>query len=122
MQPRSADLGSKGTQSSQISWDGVIVQVSLNDSLQPLSYLRYRVMTVAHQVLADGLQPGAHALCRGEPPDSEALRPLGSRADVREPEKVERLRSTLTASSAAVEREASKLYDPCLFIIERQAE
>ena len=77
-------------------WDGVIVQVSLNDSLQPLSYLRYRVMTVAHQVLADGLQPGAHALCRGKPPDSEALRPLGSPADVCEPQKVELLISAET--------------------------
>jgi hypothetical protein len=74
----------------------VVVKVSLNDRSEPLASLLNRIVLAGEELLLDLPQLCSHPLARRLPQDHEA--PLLARlpAQVRETEKVERLRFLLS--------------------------
>jgi len=92
----------------------VVVEVALHDRLEPLSRLRHRIVHSRAELLLDLLQLGSHALA-----DCPALHgevPVPSLpANVREPQKVERLGLTFPSPFPVLFGKPPKL-DPARFI------
>ena len=58
----------KHTQTREVSWYRVVVEVALDDRLEPFSSLRHRIVHALAELLLNLSQLGAHALAdRGAP-------------------------------------------------------
>ena len=100
--PVARHLLTKASHAAPVTRNRVIVEVALNDRLKPLASLLNRVVLAGENQLLDLPQLGSHSLARRLPQDHKA--PLLARlpAQVRETEKIERLRfpfSTLLPAS-----------------------
>src|SRR5260370_40282134 len=97
----------------------VVVEVAVDDLLQPSSLLGNWLMHAPSQFLFDGLQLCLHAVPPGLPFDLE-FAPTSSAADKGEAQEGEGLRFTEPAPLAVFRSEASKLDQPGLLRIKRQ--
>jgi hypothetical protein len=104
----------KYPQAVEVSRYRVVVEVALHDRLEPLSRLRHRVVHPLAELLLDWFQLGSHAFAyrlalHGEVPL------LGLPADVREPQKIERLGLSFPSSFPVLFGEPPEL-DPARLI------
>ena|SRR6516162_1784629 len=99
--PESSHPFPKDTQTIEISRHRVVVEVASHDRLEPLARLRHRVVHTPAKLLLDLLQFRPHTLAARLALHGEV--PLPSRpADVRETQKVERLRLAFPPSFPAL--------------------
>src|SRR6185295_10206184 len=96
-----------------IGWHGVVVEVALDDTAQPLSLVGDRVVHAPPHLLFYRLELRPHAVATGLPPNLEFAR-LCFAADEGEAQEVEGLRLAKPAPLAAFRREASELDQPGL--------
>ena len=122
VQPCPADLGSVHAEPFQVPGDRVVVQVSLHHAGEPSAGLRDWRMATFHQIVSNGLQRRSHTGGDGQAPDGEVRVRSGHRADVREPEEVERFRAALPPACAAFGRIPSKFQNPRLLLVQRKTE
>ena len=122
VQPCPADLGSEHAEPFQVPGERVVVQVSLHHAGEPSAGLRDWRMATFHQIVSNGLQRRSHTGGDGQAPDGEVRVRSGHRADVREPEEVERFRAALPPACAAFGRIPSKFQNPRLLLVQRKPE
>ena len=119
--PVSSHLITESDQAVIVSWDGVIVEPSLNDTAKPFPL--YMEGGVHHLVefLLDVPQFGAHPFGHRSSGDFE--RPSASpSATVSKTQKVKCLWATVPASLAVLSGKSSEFNESCLFRVEFQSE
>ena len=89
--PEPDDPIAEGGQAVDVSWYRVVVEVALNDQPEPLAGLRHRLMHTPTELLLNLQQLGPHALANRFALHCIAPVPVLP-ADMRETQKVERLR------------------------------
>jgi hypothetical protein len=70
----------------------MVLKVASDDGSQPFARASQRFMHALPQLPLDGLELGAHLLCRRLPPDNKARTVPGFPTGMREPQEIERLR------------------------------
>src|SRR5215831_13928141 len=81
----------ESAQAADVSRDRVVVEVALHDRLEPFASLTHRIVHALAKLLFDLSQFTPHALTDRQAPHRESSQSVLP-ADVREPQKVERLR------------------------------
>ena len=119
--PQSHELATKYIQRRPVARHAVITEVPDDDRPQPLAHFRERVMHALPQLQLDNFQLRLHALSHRLPQDGEAPFPRRS-TDVREPQKVERLRLAFAARRSVGRCIASKLNQARLVRVQFQLE
>jgi len=112
--PESYHPITKYTESAQVSWDRVVVEVTLYDRLEPFPRLRRRIVHTRSQLLLDFLQLGCHALGDRFALEGEFLI-LSLPADMREAQEAERF-GLAFSSLLPVEFSKSSELDPARLI------
>src|SRR5687768_11025907 len=90
--PESGDPPPEGPQGPRIARHRMVVEIPLNNRLEPLPGLGRCLMSALAELLIQGFQLRHHALPRRLTTDCEVARLSVPLADMREPQKVERFR------------------------------
>jgi hypothetical protein len=114
MPPCAAHFGAKSFQPHQVRGDGVVLEVSVYDPLQPCSDGGHRFVPLPVQGIANRRHRRPHPFLRREANDLELSFSVCSTA-MREPQKVERLRPSLPPPTPSIRRKPSEL-DQARFI------
>ena len=113
--PTAANFATHATQSKQIPWYCVVVQIPLNHAIQPLADNGYCLVPPSHQLLPDGVQCRSHPLLHCQAQDLEAALPVGAAA-VRKSKKVEGFRLALAPTIAILCGKPTQLDQPRLLL------
>eukprot|EP00456_Euglypha_rotunda_P064249 TRINITY_DN54639_c0_g1_i2.p1 TRINITY_DN54639_c0_g1~~TRINITY_DN54639_c0_g1_i2.p1 ORF type:complete len:114 (+),score=12.63 TRINITY_DN54639_c0_g1_i2:133-474(+) len=92
MPPSAADFRAEAIQSQQVRWNCVVLEVAIQDPLKSCANHRHGFVPPLVELFPDRGQRCAHTLLSRQPGDLELALSARSTA-MREPEKVERLRS-----------------------------
>ena len=103
----------ESSQAADVSRDRVVVEVALHDRLEPFASLTHRIVHALTKLLFDLSQLTSHALADRQAPHREPCSVLP--ADVRESQKVERLRLPFSSSFPVLFGKSAEL-DPARLI------
>src|SRR5208282_4560220 len=114
VQPQARDLGAELVEAADVSRYSMVVHPSLYHGAQPFAHLGHRAVHAPHKLHFEVLQLGSEPL--GNRLTLDSKRPFPRRtATVREAEKVERFRRTLTPLLTSLGRIAAELEQAGLF-------
>ena len=120
LSPGAGDFRSEAVQAFEIARHRVVVEVAPQDAAQPFSLLLDWRVTLFPQSLPNGRQRRAHPLLDGAPDDGKSAL-SGLAADVREAEKIKRLRLAQSLAFPVGSSVAAKLDQPRLLRMEFQS-
>src|ERR1035438_899798 len=121
MPPCAAHLGAEAVQPHQVCGNGVILEVSVYDPLQPCTDDRHGFVPLPVQCIANRRHRLPHPLLRREANDLELSSSVCS-TTMREPQKVERLRPFLPLAPPSVGRKSPELDQPRFIGVKNQRE
>ena len=120
--PEPIDALPEGAQPIDISRNGVVLVVAVNDLPKPCTDLTDTIMLPAEKLCLDGFQLRNHSLFRRNPPDGEGFGLVTPPAVVGEAQEREGLRFPFAPLFPFVGRKTPELDQPSLFRVKFQTE
>src|SRR3954447_21042639 len=103
MPPSAADFVTESTQSQQVRWNCMVLEVAIQDPLKPCTNHRHGFVPSLVELFPNRGQRCAHTLLGRQPDDQEFSLSVRS-TTMREPEEVERLRRPLLPPAPPLDR------------------